>query len=145
MSTIKTSCFFFLFICHLFVIDDVRANEYYQIVSHPGVNEKTLSVNVLRAIFSMRMRTWSNGDYIKVFVLPDNNDLHLDFTKEKLNVFPYQLRSVWDRLVFSGTGQAPITVYSQEEMLSKIANTPGAIGYLTTTYINDEIHVFQIK
>lgn len=124
---------------------EVQAGDHYQIVTHPEVNEKNLSANVLRAIFSMRMRTWSNGDFIKVFVLPDDNDLHHDFSKAKLNVFPYQLRLAWDRLVFSGTGQAPFTVYSHDEMLAKVANTPGSIGYLKTTYINDDIHVFQIK
>ena len=124
---------------------EVQAGDHYQIVTHPEVNEQNLSANVLRAIFSMRMRTWSNGDLIKVFVLPDDNDLHHDFAKEKLNVFPYQLRLAWDRLVFSGTGQAPFTVNSHDEMLAKIANTPGAIGYLKTTYISDYVHVLQIK
>ena len=39
--------------------------------------------------------------------------------------------SAWDRLVFSGTGQAPDTVTSTEEMLARVASTPGAIGYLS--------------
>jgi len=124
---------------------EAQANGHYQVVTHPEVNEKSLSVNVLRSIFSMRMRTWSNGNLIKVFVLSDNDDLHHDFSKEKLNVFPYQLRLAWDRLVFSGTGQAPIHVSSHDEMLAKVANTPGAIGYLKTSYISDDIHVLQIK
>ncbi|HNP26454.1 MAG TPA: hypothetical protein PKM20_06920 [Nitrosomonas sp.] len=91
------------------------------------------------------MKTWPNGKIIKVYVLPDNHPLHHDFAKEKLSVFPYQLRSTWDRLVFSGTGQAPITVSSNKEMLEKITNTPGAIGYLETAYINDDVHVLKIK
>ena len=124
---------------------EVQASDHYQIVTHSEVKEKSLSVNALRAIFSMRMRTWSSGNLIKVFVLPDDNDLHHNFSKEKLNVFPYHLRLAWDRLVFSGTGQAPVTVYSYDEMLAKVANTPGAIGYLKTTYISDDIHVLQIK
>ena len=123
----------------------MKANGHYHIVAHEGVSENSLSVNVLRAIFSMRMRNWSDGSIIKVFVLADNDDLHHDFSKEQLNVFPYQLRLAWDRLVFSGTGQAPIHVNSHEEMLTRVANTPGAIGYLKSTYINDDIHVLQIK
>ena len=131
--------------CFLFASDAVKANDHYHIVADEGVSEDSLSVNVLRAIFSMRMRNWSDGSIIKVFVLADNDDLHHDFSKEQLNVFPYQLRLAWDRLVFSGTGQAPIHVNSHEEMLTRVANTPGAIGYLKSTYINDDIHVLQIK
>ena len=67
------------------------------------------------------------------------------FSKEKLNVFPYQLRAAWDRLVFSGTGQAPNTVSSSEEMLAKVASTPGAIGYLTKSRMDSSVDVLQIK
>ena len=145
MIKINTHCYLLLLICHFFLMGETLANGHYQIVAHPKVHESSLSVNVLRAIFSMRMRTWSDGNLIKVFVLSDNDELHNDFAKEKLNVFPYQLRLAWDRLVFSGTGQAPIHVDSHDEMLAKIASTPGAIGYLKTTYISDDIHVLQIK
>ena len=129
----------------LFAVGKAHSNEHYDVVIHPSVNQTTVTVNVLRAIFSMRMTTWPNGLLIKVYVLPDDHALHHDFAKEKLSVFPYQLRSAWDRLVFSGTGQAPIRVSSNEEMLARITNTPGAIGYLETNYVNDEIHVLQIR
>lgn len=124
---------------------EVSANEHYEIVANPGVNEKTLSANSLRSIFSMRLKTWSDGTKIRVFVLSDDDQLHQIVSKEKLNVFPYQLRSTWDRLVFSGTGQAPIKVNSSEEMFARIATTPGAIGYLWRANINENVSVLEIK
>ncbi len=145
MINFNTNYICIFLISFFFAITDVIADEHYQIVTHPDVNETSISKNYLRAIFSMRLRAWQNGVIIKVFVLPDDHKLHQDFSKEKLSLFPYQLRQTWDRLVFSGTGQAPTTVSSSEEMLTRITNTPGAIGYLETTYINDEIHVLQIK
>ncbi len=123
----------------------VRADSPYEIVANPGVNEKILTVNSLRSIFSMRLKTWPDGTKIRVFVLSDDDELHQIFSKEKLNVFPYQLRSTWDRLVFSGTGQAPTKVSSNEEMLAKIASTPGAIGYLWKANINENVNVLEIK
>ncbi|SER75248.1 hypothetical protein SAMN05421690_10668 [Nitrosomonas sp. Nm51] len=141
----NTNYFCILLISIFFVITDVKAENHYRIVTHPDVNEVSITKNYLRAIFSMRLRTWPNGLVIKVFVLPDDNPLHHRFSKEQLSLFPYQLRQSWDRLVFSGTGQAPITVASDEEMYNRIKNTPGAIGYLDTSYIDDEIHVLQIK
>ncbi|UJP05724.1 MAG: hypothetical protein LZF61_01755 [Nitrosomonas sp.] len=91
------------------------------------------------------MRTWTDGTKIRVFVLADEHELHQIVSKEKLNVFPYQLRSTWDRLVFSGTGQAPIQVNSSEEMLQKIANTPGAIGYLWSMDIDENVKVLEVE
>lgn len=121
------------------------ATDHYEIVIHPDVSEKTISKSSLRAIFGMRLHAWPDGTAIRVFVMPDDAPLHINFSKEKLNVFPYQLRAAWDRLVFSGTGQAPHTVSSPEEMLAKVASTPGAIGYLTKPRMDGTVNVLQIK
>jgi ABC-type phosphate transport system substrate-binding protein len=146
--TIKKDTARFILLVWLFSMISVgtaRASEHYEIVTHPGISEKTLSRSSLRAIFGMRLHTWPDGTAIKVFVMPDDSALHSAFSKEKLNVFPYQLRLAWDRLVFSGTGQAPETVSSPEEMLAKVSSTPGAIGYLTKTTIDGRVNVIQIK
>ena len=124
---------------------NVLADKGYEVVVHPHVNDKNLSVNMLRAIFGMRMQTWSDGTRIRVFVLSDDASLHQQFSKEILNVFPYQLRSAWDRLVFSGIGQAPVKVNSIEEMLAKVASTPGSIGYLWRKNIDSSVDVLQVK
>jgi ABC-type phosphate transport system substrate-binding protein len=129
----------------LYATNIARADDVHAVVAHPGVHQQNLSRNAVRAIFGMRLQTWPDGTAIKVFVLPDEASLHKAFSKETLNVFPHQLRSAWDRLVFSGTGQAPSEVASEEEMLARVAGTPGAIGYLTRTKINDTVHVLQIK
>jgi len=134
-----------LLIIFLFPISQVRADDHYEVVTNKGVGENKLSANSLRSIFSMHLKTWPDGTKIRVFVLPDDDQLHQVFSKEKLNVFPYQLRSTWDRLVFSGTGQAPIKVSSMEEMLAKVTNTPGSIGYLWRANINENVNVLEIK
>lgn len=121
------------------------ATEHYEIVTNPSVSEKTLPKSSLRAIFGMRLHTWPDGTAIRVFVMPDDAPLHAAFSKEKLNVFPYQLRSAWDRLVFSGTGQAPDTVTSPEEMLARVASTPGAVGYLIKSKTDGRVNVLEIK
>lgn len=140
------TCFICVLLTLLFFIrNEVWASGELEIVTNPAVSEKALSANSLRSIFSMRLKTWPDGTKIRVFVLPDDDQLHQSVAKEKLNVFPYQLRSTWDRLVFSGTGQAPIKVDSSEEMLAKVASTPGAIGYLWRANINENVNVLQIK
>lgn len=142
MSGIKA---FLCLILFFLIVDKSHAAEHYKVIINPDVKQENISANVLRAIFSMRLKTWPDGKLIRVYVLPDDHELHQIFSKETLNVFPYQLRATWDRLVFSGTGQAPTTVSSNEEMLQKIASTPGSIGYLKTTLINDDVHVLQIR
>ncbi|WP_231561642.1 substrate-binding domain-containing protein [Nitrosococcus oceani] len=133
----------FIFIVFIFfnVIQEVNAQE---VVVNPDVPETRLTRNTLRAIFSMRLRTWPDGSLIKVFVLSDNSPLHIQFSKKILNIFPYQLRRTWDRLVYSGTGQAPIEVNSIKEMSNKVASTPGAIGYLSSENTNAQVRTVKI-
>ncbi len=142
---VRVGLCFALTLCLCGIKSEASADDHFEIVTNPSVNEKILSANSLRSIFSMRLKTWSDGTKIRVFVLSDDDRLHQIVSKEKLNVFPYQLRSTWDRLVFSGTGQAPIKVNSSEEMLAKVASTPGAIGYLWRANINENVNVLEIK
>ncbi len=114
-------------------------------VVNSALTQNSVSRNGLSAIFRMRLRQWQDGSPITVFVLRDNNPLHQQFCKQVLNVFPHQMRRSWNKLVFSGTGQAPVTVASKDEMVDKIASTPGAIGYLSDEDITEDIKILIIK
>ncbi len=116
-----------------------------EIVAHRGVAVNSLSLASARAIFGMRQVKWPDGTPIRVFVLPDDNAAHGAFCKERLNLFPYQLRQSWDRLVYSGIAQAPSEVSSEEELMSKVAATPGAIGYVRKVKNNDPVKIINIE
>ena len=95
-------------------------------------NEEIKDRTDLRAIFTLRKRLWGNGQPIKVYVLPDDAEVHQEFVRTKLHLFPYQLRHIWNRLVFSGTGVAPIELDSEAEVLEAVATDPDAIGYVNS-------------
>nr|WP_305907233.1 hypothetical protein [Methylomarinum sp. Ch1-1]MDP4519967.1 hypothetical protein [Methylomarinum sp. Ch1-1] len=115
----------------------------------PVVNERVkqnaISKHGLSAIFKMRLHTWKDDSAITVFVLADQDPLHKAFCKEVLNVFPHQMRRTWDRLVFSGAGQAPIELDNKEEMIRMLTATPGAIGYLRSSDIKQGIKALRIQ
>jgi hypothetical protein len=97
------------------------------------VNERAgvevLSRNEARLYLTMRVKQWPNGIPVRVFVLPDNDPLRLRVVKSLLGLFPYQLRRAWDRQLFSGTGQAPVTLETESEVIRRVAQTPGGLGY----------------
>ncbi|MFC3285869.1 hypothetical protein [Litchfieldella rifensis] len=115
------------------------------LVAHPAVGTSTLNRDTARAIFAMRQRTWPDGQAARVFVLPNDHPVHARFAKELLAVYPHQLQLSWDRLVFSGTGQAPTRVFSQSEMLERIADTPGGLGYLEREHLDDRVQVISME
>lgn len=116
-----------------------------EMISHPGVAARELNVNTARAMFGMRQTAWPDGTPVRVFVLPEQNPLHGSFCKEILNLYPYQLSQSWNRLVYSGIGQAPTVVASEHEMLAKVAAIPGAIGYVNKVTGNEPVHKITIR
>ncbi|WP_031433430.1 substrate-binding domain-containing protein [Methylomarinum vadi] len=114
------------------------------VVNH-AITQDAISKQGLSAIFKMRLHRWQDGTPITVFVLSDDNPLHKAFCKEILNVFPHQMRRIWNRLVFSGSGQAPIELNSNEEMISRLISTPGAIGYLRSDQIEQGLKELRIQ
>ncbi len=114
------------------------------VIAHPSVSISQLSLVQAKGLFSMRQTRWPDGQPARVFVLPDAHPIHKAFSKEILNLYPYQLRQTWDRQVYSGIGQAPVEVVSEEEMLKYVANTPGAIGYVRKVDPHDTTvrHIF---
>lgn len=88
-----------------------------------------LDRTLLLALFTMRVRQWPDGRQARVFVLPDDSSLHEQFCRDVLGTYPYVLHNAWERMVYTGTGQSPTVVHSEEEMKDKVRSTSGAIGY----------------
>ncbi|MGJ0486544.1 MAG: substrate-binding domain-containing protein [Methylomicrobium sp.] len=116
----------------------------YVIVNSANPQRK-ISQTGLNAIFNMHLRHWSDGSPITVYVFQDEDPLHKTFCKQKLHVFPHQVRRGWNRLVFSGTGQAPLQVETKEEMLKQISETPGAVGYLSGKDLTAAVKILEIN
>ena len=116
-----------------------------EIIANPKGATEYLDASTLRGIFGMRVSRWPDGTPVRVFVLPDDNPVHAEFAKRILNTYPHQLRRNWDRLVFSGTGNAPIQVKSEREMLDMIRSTPGSIGYMESGKESANVRVIKVR
>ena len=93
----------------------------------------------------MRQIHWKDGRRITVFVLPRKHALHLRFSKERLQMFPYQLDRIWNKLTYSGLGVAPITVNTPQELLDAVSTTQGAIGYIDSIKDEETVDVVKVE
>lgn len=115
------------------------------VIAHPAITEDSIPRATLRAVLGMRLQRWPGETPVKVFVLADETPEHATFSKSVLQVFPQQLRMAWDRQVFSGQGQYPEVVASTQEMLARVASTPGAIGYVKASEVTPNVRVLKIR
>jgi hypothetical protein len=117
-----------------------------EVIVHPSTQRPTLERHVLQAIYGMRLTRWGgDGQPVTVFVLPPDSPLHREFTLEKLHMLPYQLSDAWERMVFTGTGQAPQVVPDVPSMVRRVAETPGSIGYCPEKDLIPEVHRVEIR
>mgnify|MGYP000547677738 CR=1 FL=1 len=123
----------------------LQAQAAHQIITNANLDLTHLPLNKARSIFSMRLHKWPDGTPIRVYVLPDDNVAHREFVQSVLRMFPHQLRRNWDRYIYTGTGQAPIEVSSEAEMIKLVSLTPGAIGYTQQELVSNDIHTIQLR
>ena len=82
-----------IYLICLFIIWGLASSTVYavEIIMHPSVKAQVLTTSQLRRIYTMRQIHWADGHRITVFTLPRKHALHLHFSKERLQMFPYQL------------------------------------------------------
>ncbi|TKB02123.1 hypothetical protein E5672_16645 [Alteromonas portus] len=112
----------------------VNASELNVMVNE-SVMVAELNRSELRQIFTGQRQYWDNGNKITVFVLQDSDELHRQFCRDILQMFPYQLSRLWDQITYSGQGITPIRVTSYQALVDALENTEGAIGYVERTDI----------
>jgi hypothetical protein len=149
-NILKNRAVVFFIVCGFLLENGTEQTAYAsEELIYPVVNQnspqKNISRNGISAIFKMRLRHWQDGSAITVFVLQDDDFLHKLFCKQVLNVFPHQMRRGWNKLVFSGTGQAPVQVKDKQEMIERLNSTPGGVGYLVEDDIRDSIRILEIQ
>lgn len=111
-----------------------------EVVVNKSVTTNENNVEDIRAIFTLKKRVWADGKAIQVYTLADDNPVHVSFVKHVLHMLPYHIRRIWDRMTFSGMGNPPIELNSEQEMIEKISETPDSIGYLTAMPKSDDVH-----
>lgn len=106
------------------------AEPQLNIIVHSSVSASQLSSSQLRRIFSRRQIWWQDQQPIIVYVLANQHPSHIKFCNTVLAMFPYQLQRIWDKLTYSGQGERPIVLETEEQMLAAVKRHPGAIGYV---------------
>jgi len=136
----------FYSLCLIIFLGCISVSVYaVDVITHPSVSEPILTTSQLRRIYTMRQTQWSDGQRITVFVLPRHHVLHLQFSKERLEMYPYQLDRIWNKLTYSGLGVAPITITSPEKLVEAVRKTPGAIGYVRKLKDEKDFYIIKVK
>ncbi len=108
------------------------------VIAHKSVPIDKIKKSELLDFYTGDIKKWINGDKVIVNDLKPKGEVKKIFYKF-LGKTPSRMKSIWLRNMLSGEGDPPEALKSEEEMLQKIAATPGAIGFLSHTKVDNNV------
>lgn len=113
-------------------------------IANSSVPTNSLSKTQLKDIFLGNQVKWPDNIQIKVVTLK-KGDIHKEFSKNYMQKSTSQFKMYWKKMVFIGKGSAPKKFESENDLVSFVADTEGAIGYISPGTQPEGIKVLSIS
>lgn len=127
----------------LFFPEDKIFAESVIVICNNSVSEDSLTKEDIKNIFLGMKTTWSNNQKI-VFVTLKEGDVHDIFLKEYIGKTIFQYANYWKKQVFTGKGKPPKSFETEEELVNYVADTEGAVGYISPGVENSRVKIISV-
>lgn len=114
------------------------------VIANPSVTATVSSKDVER-IFLGKSSAFSDGSVAVPINSKDGNQARGEFDQTVLGRSTAQVSAFWSKQIFTGKGMPPKEVSSDEEMVQTVSTTPGAIGYVDSSAVNDSVKVLVLN
>lgn len=99
------------------------------VIVHESIKTDELNSKQLLDIYTLNAQNWSDGKKIFVTDFKGNREIRTKFYKY-ISINQNDIKRIWLRKQFSGSGTPPSTVLTDEEMIEKVLSKPGTVGYV---------------
>lgn len=110
------------------------------VIANKQVNEDSIDRIRLLDFYTGDIRRWNGGTPVVAFDLKEKGE-----TRDTFFAFvgksSSRMRTIWLKRMLAGEGDPPEALDSEEIMLKKVAETPGAIGFVSSDRVNDSVKV----
>jgi hypothetical protein len=115
-----------------------------KIIVNPSVKVSGITVEDLRRVFLLLKSTVDGGVRVEP-VLLRAGPVHQTFLRDYMGRTGPALETYYRSLLFSGKASVPQTCANDAEMISYVASTKGAIGYVSASAASDRVRTVEIK
>ncbi|MCZ6777138.1 MAG: hypothetical protein O7D34_11895 [Ignavibacteria bacterium] len=112
-------------------------------IAHKSVPIESITSSKLFEYYSGETRLWDNGQPVVVFDLEPKNAVK-DAFYEFMGKSTSRMKSIWMVNMLLGEGDPPESLKSEEEMLTKVASTSGAIGFVSQSTVTEDVKVLAV-
>lgn len=114
-----------------------------KVIASSSVTADVISAGELKRIYLLQTRKLKDGSVVEP-VLQKRGAVHDAFSRQFLERDGEEIRTYYHAVVFTGKGSMPREVNSDSEMVSYIARTRGAIGYVSGGANTDGVKVLAV-
>lgn len=115
------------------------------VIANKSVPADSITKTELLDFYTGDIKKWLNAKPVVVLDLKPKGEVR-DTFYEFLGKSSSRMKSIWLKKMLSGEGDPPEALQSEEEMLKKVASTPGAIGFVSKSKASKEVKtLFVIK
>ncbi|MCH9647911.1 MAG: hypothetical protein K0U98_06705 [Deltaproteobacteria bacterium] len=118
----------------------------YRIVVHPDVTDNSLTRGEVSDLFLKKKVEWANGTTVRPVVLKEKT-IEDAFCNDVIGRSSIAVKKYWQRQIFTGRGTPPEEKLKDEEILSFVSKTPGAIGFVSprASTAQSQVKILQLR
>jgi len=110
----------------------VSADAPFRVIVHPQVKGTQIPRSALISIFLKQAPKWGDGSTVLPVDQSVRSSVRKSFSNDVLQQGLVEIQVYWQRKMAAGLTPPPVKT-SDEEIVSFVASTPGAIGYVSST------------
>jgi len=115
-----------------------------KVIANSSISASAVSSDELKSVFLEERNSLADGSHVEP-VLAKSGAAHEAFVKQYLDKSDAALQTYYRSLVFTGKGSMPKAVGSDAEMVSYVAKTKGAIGYVSPEASAEGVKTLDVK
>ncbi len=127
----------------LLLLLKTTASAQVAVIAHRAVPVDSLKKSELVNIYTSDVKEWSDGTKILPKDLKDKEETRKVFYKY-VGKSPSRMKSIWLKKLLAGESDPPETIPSEDKMLTKVASSPGAIGFVALTKVNNSVKTLLV-
>ena len=108
------------------------------VIANKSVPVDTIKKSELLDFYTGDIKKWKDEQPVVILDLKPRGDTKKAFYKF-LGKSPSRMKSIWLKMMLSGEGDPPLSMRSEDELLQKVASTPGAIGFVSQRRVNGDV------
>jgi hypothetical protein len=139
----RLSSFLFAAAAPLFIAASLWAGEV-KIIANPSVSATSVSAEDLKHVFLLERNSLADGTHVEP-VVAKGGPTHDAFLHDYLSKTDSALQTYYRSLVFTGKASLPRTLASEAEVVTYVAKTKGAIGYVSSGTSISGVKVLEVK